>query len=194
LVPVVVTPPGWVIVAAMGAALVVYVAGDQLVWGSNAAANRAAIANAVDDMAARLTRRGTVGGDVPASFAVKGPARPIATHLQKLSGGEVQFPGMPPLDPKDYKDRRPDGGTEQHWLRELNTQLQRYVRKYPGQTLEKILQKDAGLSAEEAARYVDSVIDVANKTLPRIKHLPEVNPQTIQQFRTLLEQLGVVIQ
>ncbi len=99
-------------------------------------------------------------GAAPLSLAARDPARPLAEHLHKLSGGGLQFPGMPPLDPNQSRDRRSGGGDDSSWLHEVNTKLGELQTKYPHQTLEKILQRDGGYSADDAAEVCSTCLRI----------------------------------
>lgn len=192
-------PVGWALLGIGGALVVSYEYG----WSPTAATNREALIDAVQNAPASINAWIEEHHPILSAAArtleavnsdyIKGYPKTIANHLHKMSGGEAQFPGMPPLDPKDYKDARSDGGTHDHWLNETNTALRDLAKDNPNSTLEQLLQqkKYGGYSAKEAAEYVDVMARFAERQLQDIARMSKVDPRAVQEFTALLKQLGV---
>lgn len=127
----------------------------------------------------------------------EGLLRQTAAHLSKMQRGASVggFPGFePPKDDKDYRDKVKDARyTAQDvndWVKEINNFLNQIVKKNPGLSLEKILQKQ-GLSQAE----MDSFIEALQSTHNTAKVWSEygVNPETVKILESLMKTLRVPV-
>lgn len=93
----------------------------------------------------------------------KGLLRQTALHLSKLERGQSigGFPGFePPEDDEEYrrkiKEQNYSAQDLNGWVKEINNFLTQIVRKNPGVSLEKILQK-RGLTQAQIDEFVEAL-------------------------------------
>ena len=127
----------------------------------------------------------------------EGLLRQTALHLSKMQGGASVggFPGFePPDDDEKYRDKiKNERHTPQDindWVKEINNFLNQIVKRNPGLSLEKILQKQ-GLSQAEIDGFIEALQSAHNtaKTLSEYG----VNPETVKILESLMKTLRVPV-
>lgn len=127
----------------------------------------------------------------------EGLLQQTAEHLSKMQRGASigGFPGFePPDDDEKYrrkiKEQNYSAQDVNDWVKEINNFLNQIVKKNPGMSLEKILQKQ-GLSQAE----IDGFIEALQSTHNTAQVLSEygVNPETVKILESLMKTLRVPI-
>jgi hypothetical protein len=137
---------------------------------------------------------------VPVSQARLGPGtegllRQAALHLSKMESGKSVggFPGFePPKDDKEYqrkvRERAYNAQDVNDWVKQINNFLNQIVKKNPGVSLEKILQRQGSTQAQ----IDDSV--AALREAYRIAESMEgfgVSKVTVETLKSVMIALGV---
>jgi hypothetical protein len=125
----------------------------------------------------------------------EGLLRRTAEHLSKMHRGESigGFSGFePPDDDEKYrrkiKDQTYTAQDVNDWVKQINNFLNQIVKKNPGLSLEKVLQRQ-GLSQVEIREFVEAIQRTHN--LAKVLSEYGVKPETVKILESLLKTLKV---
>ena len=127
----------------------------------------------------------------------EGLLRQTAEHLSRMQRGESigGFPGFEPPDDDDkyrrkIKDQSYTAEEVNHWVKEINNFLDQVVKKNPGLSLEKILQRQ-GLTRAQINNFIEALQEVHYRA-DLMKGFG-VNEETIETLTGLMKTLRIPI-